>query len=208
MIRITEEDHRSGKALGGVGFTDPGDITLNSDWYFNIGSQPDLYSVLLHESGHSLGLDHSTSGTVMYGAITGVYSGLTPDDIAGIRAPEDLILDGTSLLPEFLGDTNIGIRPLFWHFPIYLEGGNEETQDPLFRTRPGTAVRYGDWKLIEYFENGELELYNLKDDIGETTNLASEFPEKLHELKLILDKWRQETDAPVPQELNPEYLSK
>ena len=68
------------------GFTGAGDILLNSDESFSIGSYPDLFSVLLHESGHSLGLRHSTSGTVMYGALTGTYSGLTADDIGGIRA--------------------------------------------------------------------------------------------------------------------------
>ncbi len=68
------------------GYTDPGDILLNSDESFSIGGYPDLYSVMLHESGHSLGLRHSTSGTVMYGALIGTYSGLTADDIAGIRA--------------------------------------------------------------------------------------------------------------------------
>ncbi len=71
---------------GSFGFTEGGDITLNSDRTFAIGSHPDLYSVLLHESGHSLGLDHSYSGTVMYGALMGVYSGLTADDVAGMQA--------------------------------------------------------------------------------------------------------------------------
>ena len=66
--------------------TKGGDITINPNYTFHVGTYIDLYSVLLHESGHSLGLDHSTSGTVMYPTITGVYSGLTPDDIGGIQS--------------------------------------------------------------------------------------------------------------------------
>lgn len=63
-----------------------GDITMASEKVFSVGSSRDIYSVLLHEIGHSIGLDHSDSGTVMYAYITGVYSGLTADDIAGAQA--------------------------------------------------------------------------------------------------------------------------
>lgn len=63
-----------------------GDITLATEKVFSIGSSRDVYSVLVHEVGHAIGLDHSVSGTVMYAYITGVYSGLTADDIAGAQA--------------------------------------------------------------------------------------------------------------------------
>jgi predicted Zn-dependent protease len=63
-----------------------GDITMASEKVFSVGSSRDIYSVLLHEVGHAIGLDHSVSGTVMYAYITGVYSGLTADDIAGAQA--------------------------------------------------------------------------------------------------------------------------
>ncbi len=67
--------------------TKGGDITISPAYTYHIGSNIDLYSVLLHESGHSLGLDHSTlSSAVMYPTIMGVYSGLSADDIAGIQA--------------------------------------------------------------------------------------------------------------------------
>ncbi len=125
-------------------------------------------------------------------------------EILGIQKPEGLVLDGKSIQPVLEGK-EFPERPLFWHFPIYLENGNKESQDPVFRTRPGSAVRLGDWKLIEYFENGDLELYNLKDDIGETTNLAEQNHQKLKELLKILNEWRLSTNAPVPKDLNPEF---
>ncbi len=63
-----------------------------------------------------------------------------------------------------------------------------------------------DWKLIHYFENNDLELYNIKDDIGKKNNLAESHPEKRSELLEMLENWRKETGAPVPKELNPEYI--
>jgi arylsulfatase A-like enzyme len=125
-------------------------------------------------------------------------------DLLNIPVPENLILDGQSLKPILMGK-KLEERPLFWHFPIYLEGGNHETQDPVFRTRPGSAIRLGNWKLIEYFENDDLELYNLMYDIGEENNLAKENPGKLQELHELLKDWRKEVGAPVPNELNPAY---
>jgi Matrixin len=69
----------------GFGPTD-GDISLGGGYSYSIGGGNDLYSILLHESGHSLGLAHSFAGTVMYANLTGVYTGLTADDIAGVQS--------------------------------------------------------------------------------------------------------------------------
>ncbi len=126
-------------------------------------------------------------------------------EVAGINIPEGKILDGESLVPLIKGSGSLSERPLFWHFPIYLEQGNKETQDSLFRTRPGSAIRMGDWKLIEYFEEGDLELYNIKDDISESTDLSINNTEELQELYEILNIWRQQVNAPVPFELNTDY---
>jgi len=128
--------------------------------------------------------------------------------VAGVAKPTRKMLDGQNILPVLTGTGTLKERPLFWHFPIYLQAYLKEgdpTQDPLFRTRPGSAVRLGDWKLIQYFENNDVELYNLKEDMGEKNNLAEAEPEKLNELLKILEDWRLKTNAPVPTELNPEF---
>ena len=129
-------------------------------------------------------------------------------EVAGIKKPDEKVLDGTSFASIFLGNKELPERALFWHFPIYLENGNMETQDPLFRSRPGSAIRKGDWKLIQYFENNDVELYNLASDVGEKNNLAKSEPSKAEELLKILEAWRNDTNAPVPSEINPDYNGK
>ena len=126
-------------------------------------------------------------------------------DAVGIVQPKGLELDGTSIMPLLTGTGILRDRALYWHFPIYLQAGNNETQDKLFRTRPGSAIRYKDWKLIQYFENNDIELYNLKDDIGESNNITTLYPEVTEMLLKMLDEWRVATNAPIPKELNPEY---
>jgi arylsulfatase A-like enzyme len=129
-------------------------------------------------------------------------------EVAGVSKPAGKKLDGTSILPLLTGSRTIDSRPLFWHFPIYLQAyvkNDTTTQDPLFRTRPGSAIRYGNWKLIQYFEYNDIELYNLIDDISEKNNLVESHPEKVEELLKMLEDWRIEINAPVPTELNPEY---
>ncbi len=120
----------------------------------------------------------------------------------------ELKLDGIDLSPVIEGKVDELRRPLYWHFPIYLEAYNKhhnENRDSLFRTRPGSVIRYGDWKLHYYFENNEVELYNLAQDIGERHNLAQTNPDKKEELLGYLKKWWKETAAPIPGLLNPEY---
>lgn len=121
------------------------------------------------------------------------------------------ILDGRSLLPLLLNDTNPAAaqsQDLFFHFPVYLQAYNTETddgRDPLFRTRPGSVIISGDWKLHQYFEDGALELYNLAQDEGERNDLIKKMPSKAQELKEKLDNWRLTIDAPIPTEPNPDY---
>ncbi len=67
------------------------------------------------------------------------------------------------------------------------------------------AVRVGDYKLKEYFEDNQLALYNLREDIRERNNLAESLPEKRDELHRILKRWREDVNAPVPTEPNPKF---
>lgn len=130
-------------------------------------------------------------------------------DLIGVAKPENKVLDGQSLADLLLDKKSLDQRPLIWHFPIYLQAyrvGGDESRDDLFRTRPGSVIRLGDWKLHQYFEDDGLELYNLAEDLGEQQNLAAEQPEKTQELLGILNDWRKNMNAPIPKEPNPDYV--
>ncbi len=126
---------------------------------------------------------------------------------AGVKK-SSLTLDGSNLSSVLEGKVETLERPLFWHFPIYLQAYNvndNENRDPLFRTRPGSVIRKGDWKLHYYFEDDGIELYNLSEDIGENNNLVETNPEKAEELLALLRKWWEDTNAPIPKTKNPEF---
>ncbi len=125
---------------------------------------------------------------------------------AAAAATPDQPLDGRSLMPLLTGSGGFEREAIFWHFPAYLQAYHR-SEDP-FRIRPSGAVRQGDWKLIEHFEDGRLELYNLADDLGEQHNLAQAEPERAEQLLSLLKKWRAELKAPVPTEKNPAYKPK
>ena len=115
-------------------------------------------------------------------------------DLAGGSPPEGQPLDGTSYAGLLIGrDEGKPRGPLYWHFPGYL-GAQEGT----WRTLPTGAVRVGDWKLIERFEDGRLELYNLRDDIGEREDLSKALPDKTQTLHAQLVAWRKAIAAPMP----------
>jgi len=124
-------------------------------------------------------------------------------EMAGVPVPGGNPVDGVSLLPLLEGKRTPARSTLYWHFPAYLQ--TDGSVEGPWRTTPVGAIRKGDWKLIEFFEDGRLELYNLCDDIGEEWNLAGERPEKVTELHADLVAWRRRVDAPVPTEPNPEY---
>ena len=126
-------------------------------------------------------------------------------DITGTTPPADYTLDGLSLVP-LLKNANASLNrdAIFWHFPAYLQGKGDPHGGP-FRTTPAGAVRMGEWKLIEWFESGRLELYHLRNDISETRNLAEIHPQELKRLHNAMKQWRSDVNAPIPTTPNPKY---
>ena len=126
---------------------------------------------------------------------------------AGASPPPDHELDGEDITTLLAGQDagQLADRPLFWHFPAYLQATRRRAEEP-FRTRPAGAVRAGDYKLLEFFEDGRLELYDLKQDIGETNDLSEREREVTAALHARLKAWRASVDAPVPSEPNPKFV--
>ncbi len=132
---------------------------------------------------------------------------LYPTFLAAANAdkPKGYTLDGVSLLPVLKdASANLGRDAIYWHFPCYLQGSGDPHGGP-FRTTPAGAIRKGDWKLIEWFETGRTELYNLRDDLGEQNDLSKKHPDKLAELHADVRAWRKQVNAPVPKTPNPKY---
>jgi hypothetical protein len=91
------------------------------------------------------------------------------------------------------GEGTLDRDAIFWHFPGYLGAGAGE-----WRTLPVGVIRSGDFKLMEFFEDGRLELYNLREDLGEKKNLAASLPEKTVALQTKLHQWQKRINAPLP----------
>ncbi len=154
---------------------------------------------MLYEGGLRVPLVVRWSGVIEPGRCDVPVSGIdimpTVLDLAG-SPPEALGMDGNSLSPLLFGTADPEPRrPLFWHFPAYLEtSGGEEP----WRTTPAGAMRLGALKLIEWFEDERFELYDLSQDPGERHDLASERPAVTRRLASMLAAWRQSVRAPMP----------
>ena len=114
-------------------------------------------------------------------------------EVAGAKPQPGQVLDGTSLVPLLKGGT-LPERALFWHYPHYGNQGGA----------PASAVRRGDWKLIEWEEENRAELFNLAQDIGEKNNLADKEPQRLSELRAELAAWQKQVGAKFPSP-NPNF---
>lgn len=153
----------------------------------------------MYEGGTREPLFVTWPGRVAPGSSCGVPV-TTPDfyptllEIAGLPPLPDQHVDGVSLVPLLMGQDGVEREAIFWHYPHYGNQGGT----------PGSSVRWGDWKLIEFFEDGRRELYHLREDIGEAHNLAADQPQRVAMLADRLATWRESIEALIPQP-NPDW---
>ncbi len=115
-------------------------------------------------------------------------------EMAGLALRPQQHCDGVSLVPLLRQTGRPGRKAIYWHYPHYGNQGGS----------PGGAVRAAHYKLIEFYEDNRVEMYNLKDDIGEKHDLSAEMPGKAAQLRKMLHDWRKAVDAQMPKP-NPAY---
>ena len=125
------------------------------------------------------------AGSVCETPITGVDYLPTFAQLAGANLPTHQPVDGQSIVPLILGKSALENRSIFWHYPLYLAGGQYNrvvdvhgTDMPYWRATPCSVIRQGDWKLIQFFEDDSVKLFNLKEDFGEKYDRAPSEPER------------------------------
>lgn len=110
-------------------------------------------------------------------------------EMAGVKQAKGHLLDGQSILPLLAKGKEPQREALYWHYP---------SETGKWVPRMASAIRKGDYKLIEFYVDGRKELYDLKNDPSEKNNLAASMPEKVKELKKMLDQWKREVNAEAP----------
>ncbi|MBI1896499.1 MAG: sulfatase [Acidobacteria bacterium] len=133
-------------------------------------------------------------GSTSDAPVSGIDYLPTVREAAAVREPLPHGVDGVSLMPVLRGTGTLRPRPLFWHYPHYSNQGGV----------PSSAVREGDWKLLEFLEDGRIELFHLGRDPGERTNLARREAKVAARLHRLLDTWRKSVNAAMPRP-NPAY---
>lgn len=116
-------------------------------------------------------------------------------EMAGLPMMPEQHQDGESLVSLLKGTGQPERKAIYWHYPHYGNQGGT----------PGSSMRMGDYKLIEFYEDGRLELYDLRNDIGEERNLVKDKPELAKKMQKMLVNWREKMEAKIPQP-NPEYI--
>ena len=149
----------------------------------------------LYEGGIRVPLIVNWPGAVKPGTVSDVpVSSIdhfpTLVEMAGSRVKDTV--DGTSLMPLLRQQPGFDRSAIYWHYPHY------NFHQPLIPMRPAGAIRKADFKLIEFYEDGHVELYNVREDIGERKNLARSMKDKAAELRAGLDAWRKSVGAQMP----------
>jgi len=135
---------------------------------------------------------HVRPGTASEALVSSVDFLPTFADLAGVDLPQSQVFDGVSLVDVFTDRKDLQNRSIFWHYPVY------------HHDVPKSAVRKGDWKLIHNLVDDSSALYDLKNDIGEQADLSELFADKKKELLKILDEWRKDAGARLPEK-NPDF---
>ncbi len=130
----------------------------------------------------------TNAGSVCSTPVTSTDFYPTMLSLAGLAPRPEQHVDGVSLLPLLKGGKSLDRDALYWHYPHYGNQGGT----------PGAAIREGDWKLIEFFDDKPVELYNLADDVGETTNLAADHKKLVTRLRGKLNTWQKDVGARFP----------
>jgi len=187
---LLREPGKEGQGKKGKAGDDGGGITDNAPLRSGKGS--------LYEGGTREPFIVRWPGVTKPGSTCGVptaHVDIFPTFLELAAAPKPRqVLDGESLVKLFRDPAAKLTRDaIFQHFPGYLGSG-----PGLWRTTPVSLIQIGEWKLMEYLEDGKLELYNLRTDLGESKNLAKEMPDKAKELHARLVAWRKEVNAPMP----------
>jgi arylsulfatase A-like enzyme len=135
------------------------------------------------------------AGSVCAEPVTSVDFFPTLLALTGVGRPEGSPCDGIDLTPVLRDPAaSLGREAIYWHYPHYHGSG----------AAPAAAMRAGDWKLIKFYdEGGRIEVYNLKDDLSETRDLAAGMPEKARELESMLSAWQRSVGAKIPRPIQP-----
>lgn len=139
---------------------------------------------------------HGTAGSTCEEPVVSTDLYPTLLEMAGLPAETDQVVDGKSFVAALEGES-FERGPIYWHFPHYSNHGMQS---------PGGAIRDGDYKLLEYFENNTVQLFNLREDIGEQHDLSATQPAKVKVLLTKLHDWRESVSARMMPK-NPNYIA-
>ena len=140
------------------------------------------------------GLEHTAQSPRV---VNGTDVALSLTELAGLPPEDSFRIDGESFVAAITGDFEQR-SPTFWHYPHYGNQGG----------KPGGAVRAGNWKLIQWYDDMQCELYDLSTDLSENHNVAAEYPDVANSLLRQLTSFRTEVDAQMPTKRIPQVADR